>query len=228
MLRPPGRAPASPKPRYGPSWPARTRLAVASLPVLILALLATGCGGAGPSERQGESPASTTTSASLFTGRWAKLAAACPALTGETAASLRKTGAGKPGPADTDTVVAQNVDCTWGEGEGSVGVSVYLNRSDGPLPADQTTAQQFQRAFDGYVADGSILYWKPEPGLEDKAYLGIHKDRATIELWVLSSNARITVYYQVAELERSAWDGALAQHRDTLRGLAADVLDDLS
>ncbi|TDC80583.1 hypothetical protein E1193_17225 [Micromonospora sp. KC606] len=41
-------------------------------------------------------------------------------------------------------------------------------------------ARDFQRFFDGYVADGSILHWKPEPGLEDKACLGIHKDQATI------------------------------------------------
>jgi hypothetical protein len=138
---------------------------------------------------------------------------------------LHTTGAGRPSAADTDTPVAQNINCTWGDGEGSVGVSIYLNRSD---RSSTTAASEFQRAFDGYVADGSILYSQPEPGLADKAYLGIHKDRATIELWVLSGNARMTVYHQVAEMQKADWADALAQHRETLRALAADVLDDLS
>ncbi|MGX7674279.1 hypothetical protein [Plantactinospora sp. DSM 117369] len=45
---------------------------------------------------------------------------------------------------------------------------------------------------------------------------------------VLSSNARFTVYYQVREVAQAAWDAALTEHRETMRGLAADVLDDLS
>lgn len=202
-----------------------SRLARASLSVLMLALPA-GCAGSRPPERESQTtvPAVPTTS---FTGRWTKLAGVCPTLTGATAASVGRTGAGKPGPGNVDTPVAQIVNCTWGEGEKSVGVLLSLNRSDGPLPADQATAQQFQRFFDRYVADGSTVYWKPEPALEDKAYLSIHKDRVTIKLSILSSNAEFTVYYQVAELERSAWDDALAEHREILRGLAADVLDDL-
>lgn len=200
----------------------------AALPAVVLALLAaTGCGGSGPDRQQTAAPAAATPSAS-FTGRWSKLSAACPTLTGQAATSLGRTGVGKPSPADADTPVAQNINCTWGQGKGSVGASVYLIRSDGPLPADKATAQEFQRSFDRYVADGSILHSKPEPGLEDKAFLAVHKDRATIELWVLSGNARIVVHHQVAELEKAAWDNALAQHRDTMRGLAADVLDDLS
>jgi hypothetical protein len=167
-------------------------------------------------------PAPPLTSAAGSTDKWSKLAGPCPTLTGPAATALRKTGPGRPSAADTDTPVAQNVNCTWGEGQGSVGVSIYLTRNDPRSQAD------FHKTFDGYVADGSILYSQPEPGLEDKAYLGINKDRATIELWVLSGNARITVYHQVAELEKADWPDALAQHRDTLRGLAADVLDDLS
>ncbi|HET9516370.1 MAG TPA: hypothetical protein VFO77_01460 [Actinoplanes sp.] len=138
------------------------------------------------------------------------------------------TGPGKPSAADVDTPVAQNINCTWGEGKGSVGVSIYLDRNKQPSPADSTTAAAFQRAFDGYVADGSILYSEPEPGLEDKAYLAINQDRSTIELWVLSGNARITIYHDVAEeSQEAAWASTLAQHRGTLRALAADVLNDL-
>ncbi|MBE1492165.1 hypothetical protein [Plantactinospora soyae] len=205
------------------------RLAQVSLLALALPLLATGCGQSDPPAGVGSSGGAPTPSASSagFTGKWSKLAATCPALTGAAATSLRKTGPGTPSAADADTPLAQNVNCTWGEGTGSVGVSLYLNRSDGPLPADQATAQEFQQGFDKYVQDGSTLHWKPEPGLEEKAYLGIHKDRVTIELFVLSSNARFTVFYQVKELDEAAWDAALAQHRDTMRGLAADVLDDL-
>ncbi|MEO3925150.1 hypothetical protein ABGB07_14960 [Micromonosporaceae bacterium B7E4] len=207
------------------------RLAQVSLPVLALPLLATGCGTSGSPSAEGTVapvPAPSGVSSTGFTGKWAKLSAGCPTLSGQTATSLRRTGPGKPGAADADTPVAQNVNCTWGEGTGSVGVSLYLTRSDGPLPADQATAQEFQQEFDRYVQDGSTLRWKAEPGLADKAYLGIHKDRATIELSVLSSNARFTVYYQVREMEQAAWDAALTEHRETMRGLAADVLDDLS
>ncbi|MBF9133517.1 hypothetical protein I0C86_31960 [Plantactinospora sp. S1510] len=214
-----------------PRRPGRLRrLAQAFLLVAALPLLATGCGRSDPPQVEGipGAPPSPTGSSAGSTGKWSKLGTACPTLTGGTATSLRKTGPGTPSAADADTPVAQNVNCTWGEGTGSVGVSLYLNRSDGPLPADQATAEEFQQGFDKYVQDGSILHWKPEPGLEDKAYLGIHKDRVTIELAVLSSNARFTVYYQVKELDEAAWDAALAQHRDTMRGLAADVLDDLS
>jgi hypothetical protein len=207
------------------------RLMQASLPVLTLALVTAACAGPAEPKTPGTPPASAPASAlpsTGFTGKWTKLAAACPTLTNKTATALHRTGAGKPSPADTDTAVAQNVNCTWGEGPGSVGVSLYLNRSDGPLSANETTAQEFHRSFNKYVADGSILYSKPEPGLEDEAHLAVNKDQATIELWILSGNARITIYYQGAVLEKSAWDGALAQHRDTLRGLAADVFDDLN
>ncbi|MEU7906943.1 hypothetical protein [Actinoplanes sp. NPDC049118] len=200
------------------------RLALTSLAAVTLALPAAACGG----PARPATPATPSASADAFTGKWTGLDGACPTLTGTVATSLGRTGSGKPGPADADTPVAQNINCTWGEGEGSVGVSLYLNRSDGPLPAAETTAQEFQRSFDKAVTDGSIRHERPEPGLEDRAYLGIHKDRATIELWVLSSNARVTVFHQVPELDESTWESALAQHRDTMRGLAADVLDDLS
>ena len=199
------------------------RLALTSLAAVTVALATAACGG----PVRPVTPARPSSSAAAFTGKWTGLAGPCPTLTGTVATSLGKTGPGKPGPADADTPVVQNINCTWGEGEGSVSVSLYLNRSDGPRPADETTAQEFQRSFDKAVADGSIRHERPEPGLADQAYLGIHKDRVTIELWVLSSNARMTVFHQVPEPNETARESALAQHRDTVRGLAADVLDDL-
>jgi hypothetical protein len=215
--------------RHGPGW--LRRLVRPSLPILTVALLATACATSDPSVEEsrsaGGSAASTTPSAK-FTGKWTRLGTACPALSGDTAKSLKLTGSGTPSAADLDTTVAQNVNCTWGKGAGSVGVSMYINRSDGPLPADQESAKDFNEELDKRVKDGSTLYWKPEPSLADRAYLAIHKDRANIELSVLSSNASITVYYQVAEIDRADWDKALAQHRETMRGLAEDVLDDLA
>lgn len=205
----------------------RGRPARPALLALAVTMLTAACAGAGAQPAPRTPPATTSPTAAV-TGKWSSLDAACPTLTGQVANQLKKTGPGKPGAADADTPVAQNANCTWGAGGGSVGVSLRLNRADGPLPADQATAQQFQTSFDGYVADGSIVHWKPEPDLEDKAYLAVHKDRVTIELWVLSSNASLTVYHQVSEVPEAERDTALARHRATLRGLAADVLDDLS
>ena len=47
-------------------------------------------------------------------------------------------------------------------------------------------------------------------------------------LWILSSNARIIVYHAIPKVDEDRLDEALDQHRDTMRGLAADILDDLS
>jgi hypothetical protein len=204
----------------------RRRLTAAAAVVGALSL-ATGCAAPAEQEQPGAPTASASPSAA-FAGKWSKLATACPTLTGEAAIRLKKTAPGTPSPADAVTPIAQNVNCTWGEGEGSVGVSLQINLTDGPLPADQAMAQQFQATFDGYTTDGTILRWRAEPGVEDKAYMAIHKDRATIELWVLSSNASVTVYYQGPEMDESQWDAALRERQTDLRGLAADVLDDLS
>lgn len=211
----------------------RRRVAAPSalaLPLLATSLLASGCGvDVEPVEPlPGSKPSATATASGEFVGQWNKLERACPTLDGETAKALELPAVGTPGPVANDNILAQIADCHWGRGPGSVDVLVNINRAVGSPTAEEQTAEKFEEEWNASVRNGETLVAKPEAGIEDAAYIGIHRDRVSVVLAVRSSNARILISYEVAEeMGPDTFDVSLAQHRDTMLALAGDVLDDL-
>jgi hypothetical protein len=199
-----------------------TRLALAAT----LGLLATMTACTEPDDGS-PAPPSSLAASPAYTGKWSKLETACPALTTATMAELKITGTGTPSAADASTDFGQNINCSWGEGEGYVAVSLQTYLSDGPLPADKLAARDFQEKVDKSVGTGEIVHSVPDAGFQDKAYLAVFKDQATLQLWTLSSNVKVTVYRTGPRLEKAAWDGALRDNKATLEKITLEVLDDL-
>ncbi|MFG1607894.1 hypothetical protein [Actinoplanes sp. NPDC049265] len=183
------------------------------------------CTGPGDTAGPGTTPSALPSAA--YTGKWSNLDTPCPTLTPATKAELDITGSGTPSPADTSTFIGQNINCSWGEGEGAFAVSVRINLRDGQIPADEQTALDFQDQVNRSIAAGEVLHSIRDIGFQDRAYLTIHKDQATLQLWTLSSNASVTIHRTGPRLEKSAWDKALSDQKSTLEKVATEVLNQL-
>jgi len=195
------------------------------LRTIALGLLTAAAACTGPGDAPRTTPSALPSAA--YTGKWSNLDTPCPTLTPATKAELNITGSGTPSPADTSTFIGQNITCSWGEGEGSFAVSVRTNLRDGRLPADEQTAMDFQDQVDLSIGAGDIVYSIRDIGIQDRAYLTIYKDHATVQLWALSSNASVTIYRTGPRLPKSAWDKALGDQKTTLEKVATEVLNQL-
>jgi hypothetical protein len=162
-----------------------------------------------------------------FVGKYTRLKGECPTLDGKVAERLKVPATGKRGADDIDDLLGLLASCSWGDGIGSVGVVINLDRQGGIPNAEERTAQKFEASHQQDVKNGFVVLSKPVSGIGEKAYSGVYGDGQNLILQVRDSNAEIQLRYVVAEMEPRSYASALDKKSGDLVALARDVLDDL-
>jgi hypothetical protein len=196
---------------------------------LAFMLLIAGCTSqARPNSDDGDlTPLISPTFTAKYTGKWKTLAGKCPMLTGSSARELGLAPETSPN-SYSDSVAGLLTQCTWDGKTGPTIITIDIMRLDNEKgTAEQKAAKETQNKWDQYLRGEFLIKFKDDFDLGNESHIGIHRDQSHVIFLLQSSNVAIKIIHEASNGGIANSNESLMAYRATMRGLAADVLDDL-
>lgn len=205
----------------------KTRLRLLPL-IVTCALLTPGCTKQSPSDEEKDpTPTISPTLSARYTGKWKALSSKCPTLTGGSAKKLGLIAGADP-DLYLDNVSGTITQCTWRKETYSIVIDINLFRlDDEQRNAEQKARQKIQDDWNDIIDRKFAIRYQDDLDFENESHIGIHRDQSRVILMVRSSNVVIGIMHKTSEGQVVDSDESLMAYRETMRGLAEDVLDDL-